>query len=368
MKTLCIACIGAVIMLWLPACNKGNDDNTPDDNWPSDSIRVLRSDLNFPWEILWGKDDHIWMTERGGKVSQLDPLTGKTLFSTTLSDVVSMGEGGLLGMVQHPDFQSNGYLYVAYGYNGSGGYREKVVRLRFQNNSLASPLVIVDNIAGASIHNGCRLAVMNNQLFISTGDASNSALAQDNSSINGKVLRVNLDGTIPADNPIPGSPVYSLGHRNIQGLVAVNNTIYASEHGANIEDELNIIEKGRNYGWPNVEGPCNGGETSFCTTNNVKGPIWSTGGVTLATSGLEYYNNDRIPQWKNGLLLATLKDATLYQFALTGNGTTVGTPAKYFKGTWGRLRDLCVSPAGRVYLCTSNGGNKDVLVEIAGLD
>jgi glucose/arabinose dehydrogenase len=132
----------------------------------------------------------------------------------------------------------------------------------------------------------------------------------------------------------------------------------------NIEDEVNIIEKNRNYGWPNVEGPCDGSESSFCASNNIKEPIWSSGGVTFATSGMDYYNNDRIQKWKNSLLLATLKDATLYQLKLSTDGHSVESATQYFRGNWGRLRDVCVSPAGRVYLCTSNGNNDDKLIEI----
>lgn len=355
--------------LCFSSCQKNDNNNeTPDDDWPSDSIRVVRSDLNLPWEILWGKDDHIWMTERNGKISKLNPETGATVFSYTINEVVANGEGGLLGMVQHPDFNNNGYLYVVYNYNSTAGYREKVVRLTAQNNTLTAPFTLIDTITAANIHNGSRLLIADDKLFITTGDASTGPRAQNTAMVNGKVLRLNLDGTVPGDNPIAGNPYWSLGHRNAQGLVMVNNKLYASEHGASTEDELNIIEKGRNYGWPVVEGPCNGSETSFCNDNNVKGPIWSTGSVTLAVCGMDYYNNDRIAGWKNSLLLTTLKDATLYRFTLSGDGNSVSTPQKYFAGTWGRLRDICISPAGRVYLCTSNGGNSDKLVEISGLD
>lgn len=369
MKTPFTAGLCLVLGLFLVSCQKNNNDNdTPDDDWPSDSIRVVRSNLNFPWEILWGKDDHIWMTERSGKISKINPETGSTVFSYTISEVVSNGEGGLLGMVQHPDFSSNGYLYVVYDYNSASGYREKVVRFTAQNNTLSSPFTLIDTIVAASIHNGSRLLIAGDKLFITTGDASNSARAQNAGMVNGKVLRLNLDGTVPSDNPLVGNPYWTMGHRNPQGLVMVNDKLYASEHGANIEDELNVIEKGRNYGWPAVEGPCNGSETSFCTTNNVKGPLWSTGSVTLATCGLDYYNNDRIPEWKNALLLTTLKDATLYQLALSADGNSVAAPKKYFAGEWGRLRDLCISPQGRVYICTSNGGGADKLIEVSRLD
>lgn len=354
------------------ACKKEESENPvtpPDTNWPGDDTRVVKSGLNFPWEILWGKDNHIWMTERNGRISKIDPLNGNSVFTHTISDVVANGEGGLLGMIQHPDFLTNGQFYVVYNYNKNGQYTEKVVRLTFSNNAVSNPVTIVDNIPASSIHNGSRLVISNEstpKLYISTGDAAaNPANAVDPSSKAGKILRVNLDGSIPSDNPVAGNPYWSLGHRNPQGLVMVNNILYSSEHGASIEDEINIIEKGRNYGWPSVSGPCNTqDENNYCSANNVKIPLWSSGNVTIATCGLDYYNGDRITQWKNSLLLATLKDATLYQLKLSANGQSITSIKEYFRGNWGRLRDIAISPEGRVYLCTSNGGNNDRLIEI----
>ena len=353
------------------ACKKQGSQNTvtpPDTNWPGDDTRVVKSGLNFPWEILWGKDNHIWMTERNGRISKIDPLNGNTVFTHTISDVVANGEGGLLGMVQHPEFLTNGQFFVVYNYNKNGQYTEKVVRLTFSNNAVSNPEIMVDNIPSASIHNGSRLVISNEspaKLYISTGDAAKPANALDPSSKAGKILRVNLDGSIPSDNPVAGNPYWSLGHRNPQGLIMVNNIMYSSEHGPSIEDEINIIEKGRNYGWPSVSGPCNTqDENNYCNANNVKIPIWSSGNVTIATCGLDYYNGDRITQWKNSLLLATLKDATLYQLKLSANGQSIISSKEYFRGNWGRLRDIAISPEGRVYLCTSNGGNNDRLIEI----
>lgn len=357
------------------SCNKKeeSDQLPPDDpNWPKDDTRIVKSGLNFPWEILWGKDNHIWMTERNGKISKIDPLNGNTVFSYSITDVDAQGEGGLLGMVHHPDFINNGQFFVVYNYDKNGVYTEKVVRLTYSNNAVSNPVTIIDNIPAAGIHNGSRLVISNEsspKLYISTGDANATANAQNRNSLSGKILRLNLDGSVPSDNPTPGNPLWTLGHRNPQGLVMVNNILYSSEHGPNTEDEINIIEKGRNYGWPNVTGPCDDpDEISFCTPNNVKIPTWSTGNVTLATSGLDYYNTDRIPTWKNSLLQVTLKDATLYQLQLSANGQTITGSKQYFRNSWGRLRDVCVSPAGRVYIITSNGGNSDRLVEVQKAD
>ncbi len=347
-------------------CTKNKNTSVVVDDWPTDSIRTVKSNLNHPWEILWGKDDFIWMTEREGKISKIDPKTGVVAFSTSISEVQSNGEGGLLGMVQHPNFTTNGLFYVVYNYNNGANYREKIVQLKFANNAIQPVFTIIQDLPAASIHNGSRLLIFNDKLFATTGDASVQPNAQSTSSLSGKVLRFNLDGTIPIDNPIANSPIWSLGHRNQQGLVVANNSMYASEHGPNVEDEVNSIERNRNYGWPSVNGPCNTtAEQAFCTANNVKEPLWSSGTSTIAVCGLDFYNNDRITSWKNSLLLTTLKDQSLRVLTLSADGRTVIGEQTLFKNKFGRIRDICVSPAGRVYLCTSNGSNADVLVEIS---
>ena len=326
---------------------------------------MIAQNLNFPWEILWGPDNNIWMTERGGKISRLNPATGAISAVITITEVVSNGEGGLLGMVLHPNFSTTPHLFVVYNYNTSAGYKEKVVRYTYNGTTLISPLTIIENINAANIHNGSRLLIANNKLFITTGDAADQSLPQNITSPNGKILRLNLDGTVPADNPVPGNPYWSWGHRNPQGLVFANSKLYSSEHGPGNDDEINIIERGKNYGWPNVHGPCNpGGEQSFCTANNVVEPIqaWTP---TIATAGLDYYNSDLIPQWKNSLLLVALKNSRLYQMKLDDTFSSVASANEYFTNKYGRMRDICISPGGKVYICTSNGGNSDKIIEVS---
>jgi aldose sugar dehydrogenase len=344
-------------------CKKSNDHNSPSPDSVEIKDSVIAQNLNFPWEILWGPDNNIWMTERGGKISRLNPATGIISPVITIGEVVSNNEGGLLGMVLHPDFSATPHVFVVYDYNNAGNYREKVVRFIYNGTTLISPVTIIDNISASSIHNGSRLIIINDKLFISTGDASNQSLPQNKSALNGKILRLNLDGSVPSDNPVAGNPYWTFGHRNPQGLVFANNILYGSEHGPSNDDEINIIDKGRNYGWPDVEGFCNtSGEQSFCSANNIKEPVkaWTP---TIATSGLDYYNKDLIPQWKNSLLLATLKDATLYQLKLDNTFTSISSTNEYFRNKYGRIRDICISPEGKVYICTSNGGN-DKIVEI----
>ena len=345
-------------------CKKSNHNNIE----PADAAElrdsVIVSNLNFPWEILWGPDNQIWMTERGGRISRVNPATGTVTPLLTISEVVSNNEGGLLGMVLHPDFATTPQLFVVYDYNSGSNYREKVVRYTYNGTTLVNPVTLLDNIAASSIHNGSRLVITPDlKLFITTGDASNQSLPQNTAAVNGKVLRINLDGSIPTDNPVAGNPYWSFGHRNPQGLVYANNKLYSSEHGPNNDDEINIIEKGRNYGWPNVEGFCdNGGEQSFCSANNVRQPLknWTP---TAAVSGLDYYNNDLIPQWKNSLLVAALKNSRLYQMKLDDTFSSIVQTNEYFTNDYGRMRDICISPDGKVYICTSNGGN-DKIIEV----
>lgn len=361
---------GPLLILLLAALSQCKKSNNNADNPPVPADVVIRDTtivqgLNYPWEILWGPDSHIWITERGGKISRINPANGSLTLLHTVTEVVANGEGGLLGMVLHPNFSAVPHVFIAYNYN-SGGYKEKVVRFTYTGSALTNPVTIIDNITASSIHNGCRLFITPDlRLFITTGDASNTALAQNISSLNGKILRLNLDGTIPADNPVPGNPYWSSGHRNPQGLVFANNTLYSSEHGPNTDDEINIIEKGRNYGWPNVPGYCDAGtEQAFCTSNNVKEPI-KTWTPTTAACGLDYYNANLFPQWKNSLLLVALKDARLYQLKLDGTFQNITATNEFFISKYGRMRDICISPDGKVYICTSNGSNTDRIIEIS---
>jgi aldose sugar dehydrogenase len=349
------------VMLFFMACKK-NEKNNPNPGTASINHRVLTQNLSFPWEIIWGPDNMIWMTERGGKISKVNPVDGSVTPLITIADVRSQGEGGLLGMVLHPDFNTTPHVFVAYNYD-NGDYREKIVRYTYNGTTLTNPQTILDNIDAAGIHNGCRLLILNQKLYITTGDAANQSLPQNTSSRNGKILRLNLDGSIPADNPFPGNPVWSYGHRNAQGLVFANNILYSSEHGPDTDDEINIIEKGKNFGWPDVKGYCNGSsESSFCAVNNVKEPIqaWTP---TVAACGLDYYDHDLIPAWKNSLLMCTLRGSRLIHLQLNDARNAVTASSDYLIDQYGRLRDICISPDGKVYICTGNGNN-DKIVEI----
>lgn len=359
MKRL-ICCL--FLALFIANCKKKSTE--PSATLPDVELKtkVVLSNLNNPWEILYGPDNLIWFTEKSGKISRLNPSTGQVTTLHTITDVRVNGEGGLLGMVLHPDFTNSPYVYVVYNYGTT--YREKVVRYSYAHNALNNPITLIDQIPASSIHNGSRLLISNGKLFISTGDASDTSTPQNINSKSGKILRINLDGSIPADNPYPSNPVWSYGHRNPQGLAMVGSKLFSSEHGPDSDDEINIIEKGRNYGWPNVKGFCNEtGEQSFCSSNNIAQPLiaWTP---TIAPSGLTFYNSDYIPQFKNSLLLALLKDSKLMQLKLDDAQTKIEETKNFYVNEFGRLRAITQSPEGKIYICTSNGSN-DKIIEIS---
>lgn len=324
--------------------------------------RVVVSNLSNPWEIVYGPDNFLWVTEKAGKISRINPESGQIMPLLTISDVRVNGEGGLLGMVLHPDFSNSPFVYVIYDYGTN--YKAKLVRYMYNNGALINPQILIDQIPAASIHNGSRLLINANNIYISTGDAADTSTPQNINSLSGKILRLNLDGTIPSDNPFPNNPVWSFGHRNAQGLVFVGNKLFSSEHGPDSDDEINMIEKGRNYGWPNIKGFCNEiTEQAFCAANNVAEPliVWTP---TIAPSGLTYYNSNYIPQFKNSLLLSLLKDSKLMQLKLNESQTKIESTKNFYVNEYGRLRAVCQSPEGKIYVCTSNGSN-DKIIEIA---
>ena len=312
--------------------------------------------LDIPWEIQWGPDNYIWTTERFGRVSRIHPETGEQDVILDISNAVyQSGESGLLGMVLHPDFENNPNVFMAYTYRPDGQILEKIVRYTYEDGQLKNEFILLDNIQGNTTHDGCRMIILpDNTLLFSTGDAQNQPAAQDIESLNGKFLRLNLDGSIPDDNPFAGNPVYSFGHRNAQGLfLASNGIIYSSEHGPSTDDEFNIVEPGRNYGWPNVHGFCDQpSEQTFCEENDVFEPLaaWTP---TVATSDIVYYDHPAIPDWQGHILMTTLKNKRLYDLELDESGTSVVNEEQYFNNWWGRLRDILIGSDGEIYLATS---------------
>ncbi|PKV51452.1 PQQ-dependent dehydrogenase (s-GDH family) [Aquimarina sp. MAR_2010_214] len=347
-----------VLISFLLCFCSGDDDATtpnPGPGEPTEATKTLVEKLSVPWELIWGPDNFLWVTERNGKISRINPDSGEQQSIFTIPNVSQVGESGLLGMVLHPNFDTNPYVYVAYTYTGGSGLLERLVRYTYGNNTLSGETILLDQIPANSNHDGSRLLITPDMhILMTTGDAGNTNLSQDMNSLGGKTLRLKLDGTIPSDNPFTNSYIYSLGHRNAQGLVLhPNGKLYSSEHGPSSDDEINIIQAGKNYGWPSVQGKINTpNEQNFAATTEVIESIfeWTP---TIAPSDLIYYTGNKIPEWTNKLLMTVLKDKRIVALTLNSDGTAITKEEVFFDGKFGRLRDIAVSPQGRVFIATN---------------
>jgi glucose/arabinose dehydrogenase len=319
------------------------------------TVTTVVTGLSTPWDLVWGPDGMIWVSERGGRISRVDPATKQRTTAGVLP-VREYGEAGLMGIALHPDFAREPYVYAAHSYDGGGGTLNRLVRMKWDGQRLGEPTVLLDGILGASIHDGSRLAFgPDKMLYMTTGDAGSAGHAQDRASLNGKILRLTAEGRAAPGNPF-GDMIWSTGHRNPQGIVFHSNgTLYETEHGPGDNDEINIIEKGKNYGWPNVHGRCDddsGSERAFCESNGVVEPL-TTWTPTIAPTGADLYMSDRIGGWKGSLLFTALSGA-LYRATLSADGRRIASMEKLLVGQYGRLRDVLVAPNGDVYVATSN--------------
>lgn len=326
-------------------------------------VRVLLRDLEIPWDMDWSRDGWIWFSEKSGKISRFKPDSGPLQQVHFIEEVhQSPDNSGLHALALHPEFPEVPYVYVHYTYAADGS---RLVRFRFDPfpARLEERTVLLDGIRASISHNGSRIVFSpdHRQLYVSLGDAFDPELAQDLSLPNGKILRINLDGSIPADNPFPGSPVWSYGHRNPQGLVmAANGHLYGAEHGGMSDDELNLIEEGGNYGFPRVKGWCDTpDEKKYCRDHAVKLPL-KTWSPTYGISGIAYYDHAAIPEWRNSILAVSLKNPReregkrLQVLKLNQSGTKVIETRDYLVDTFGRLREVLAAPDGRIFIFTSN--------------
>ena len=301
-------------------------------------IEVVAENLEIPWEVAFLPSGELLVTERPGRLLKIGQ--DKKVFQ--ISGVRHIGEGGLLGLTLHPDFENNNLIYLYLTSTDNGEVVNRVERYKLENDTLTNREVILEGIGGASNHDGGRIKFSpDGFLYITTGDAQNSKLSQDTNSLNGKILRVTADGEIPSDNPF-GNAVYSYGHRNVQGLAwDSEGRLWATEHGRSGIlsglDELNLIEKGKNYGWPDIQGA----ETKAGMVSPI---IHSGASETLAPSGAEFFNGS--------IFFAGLRGETLYQAKLSEGKVT--SLIKHFSGEYGRLRTVRLGPDGYLYVLTNN--------------
>lgn len=311
-------------------------------------IEVVAENLYVPWAIAIGDDGAQFVTERNGRIRIIkNGILQPQPLMTISTPFISQGEGGLMGIALDPNYLQNHYIYVMHSYGDSNFIYNRVIRLLENNNSSTIDKILLDKIPGGRIHNGGRLKIGPDQkLYITTGDAGNSSFAQDPFNTAGKILRIELDGSIPKDNPNPNSPVYSLGHRNPQGLAwNSKNILYESEHGQSAHDEINIIKPGTNYGWPLVQGD---EESAEVVTQK---PLIHSGEETWAPSGISFVKSG---PWQGKLLVATLRGQQLLVISLNRNGTEVNNIEPFLKNQFGRLREVVEGKDGSIYLTTSN--------------
>ena len=313
------------------------------------TVETIATALEIPWSMAFAPDGRLFITERPGRVRILDIGAGASELALTLDDVYTQGEAGLLGLALDPQFSDNGlvYLYQSARLAG-GGEVNRVVRYREVGSRLAERVVLLDNIPAAPIHDGGRLRFgPDGLLYITTGDAASTELAQDLASTAGKILRINRDGTTPGGNPF-GSPIYSYGHRNPQGVDwhPVTGDLWASEHGSSGNDEVNVIDSAANYGWPQIEGSL--GMAGMRTPITFYNPA-------IAPSGASFYRGDRFPLFANNLFIGTLRGTHLLRLVVdSSRQRQVVSQERLLEGRFGRIRDVVTGPDGYLYFCTSN--------------
>jgi aldose sugar dehydrogenase len=324
--------------------------NSSMDNTNSDKgIAVVAEKLQTPWSIVLSKDGRVFFTERIGTIRMLNANGTLAHDPVGYIRVDQVGEGGLLGIDLHPNFTSNHKIYIYHTYSNSSGIYNRVMLLVENENKIVDSQIILDGIPGGRFHDGGRLKFgPDNKLYISTGDAGFAELSQNKSSLAGKILRINDDGTIPIDNPFPGSAIYAYGFRNVQGLTWHPETreLYASDHGATGNDEINVVRAGSNYGWPYEECSNEGKYTAPVICFN---PSIAPSGIAIPNSSKLGYSGD--------LLLATLKGSQLRSIDLyTGeqNNILVG---------YGRLRDVVEGYNGSLFILTSNTDGRGLIQE-----
>lgn len=320
-------------------------------------VKVIAENLYVPWAIAISDEGKLYVTERSGTIRIIE--NGKLLSQPLITfnaPFISQGEGGLMGIVLDPSYSRNHYMYVMHSYLEGNKIYNRVVRLVENNNRASIDRILIDKIPGGSIHNGGRIKIgPDKRLYITTGDSGNPQLAQDPTSKAGKILRIELDGRIPQDNPIINSPVYSLGHRNPEGLAwNSKNVLYESEHGQSAQDEINIIQPGANYGWPIVQG------SEGSTEITVQKPLIHSGEDTWAPSGITFVSKG---PWEGKLLVANLRGQQLLSISFNENGIEVKNVESWLKNQYGRLREAIEAKDGSIYLTTSNRdgrGNPDI--------
>lgn len=318
-------------------------------------MEVFVQNLQVPWSIVFTSPRRILVTERKGRLRVIE--NGQLLDQPlkVFDEVSSTGEEGLMGMTLDSDYEENRFLYISMAYPKEERLAVKVVRYRDEGDSLSDETVILDDIPAAQFHAGSRIKFgPDGKLYVTTGDATDKELAQDPQSLAGKILRLNADGSVPEDNPFPGSPVYSLGHRNPQGIDwhPLSGAMYSTEHGPSVfdgpagGDEVNIIKAGGNYGWPRVSHERN--EPGLVAPKLVFTP------AVAPASGM-FYRGEVFPQFRNNFFFGLLRGEGIMRVVVSEDDPEKILSFEKLAGVdVGRVRDVVEGPDGMIYFVTSN--------------
>ena len=323
------------------------------------TAETVATGLEVPWALAFTPDGRMLVTERPGRIRviQDDQLLEQPL---AVLDVASVSEAGLMGIAVDPNFADNGHIYVCYTYRtdsgglfnlrDSGGWLNRIARLTDSGGRAGDLRVILDHIPAARNHNGCRMRFgPDGKLYVTMGDAQSADNAQSLESLSGKILRLERDGSVPADNPFPGSYIYSYGHRNPQGLDWHPETgdFFITEHGPSQDDEINILAAGGNYGWPQV--------TGASSNAAFRDPILAFT-PTIALAGAAFYTGESLgASWDGDFIFATLKGSHLRRIGLESpEFRSVASQQILFLEEFGRLRAVALGPDGYIYFSTSN--------------
>ena len=339
-----VAAIIFAIAIWVSPSNPPPIPE-PTTEYGNESVQILATNLEKPWAIDFA-GDKIFVTEKAGQVRVIESgvLLDDPLAILRTANIFG---GGLLGIAVHPAFDNNHFIYVYYTYEKDGTLWNKILRITESNNKLDAAKTIFDNMPG-SVHNngGIMKFGPDGKLYVGTGSISESSHGpQDIQSLEGKILRLNDDGTIPNDNPFSDSPIFSFGHMNPKGLGWDNEgNLFVTEMGPSKNDEINLVQPGGNYGWPEQE--CSGNE-EFIDPINCYDPAIDPGGIV-------FYYGDKV-KLDNPLVLATLRASHLFNLEI--DDEEIKSQTSILSGM-GRIRDVAVGPDGYLYLITSNTDGK----------
>jgi glucose/arabinose dehydrogenase len=330
---------------------------------PQFKVETVATNLEVVWSIVFAPDGRVFFTERPGRLRVIEngKLRQKPFF--TVPDVEPTGESGLMGMTLHPKFSENHFVYLAYAYRDENKDQNvRVARYRETGETLLDPKTIIEAIPASQFHAGTRLRFgPDGKLYITTGDATKQARAQQLNSINGKTLRINDDGTVPDDNPFVKQPearseIWTYGHRNAQGMDFQPETglMFQTEHGPSLidgvslfkrsgGDEVNIVERGKNYGWDKI--------SHNMTRAGMETPIIQYSPAIAPASGM-FYRGNLFPELKGNFLFGALKGQMIVRLVL--NGRKIVSQDKLFEKQYGRIRDVVEALDGSIYFSTSN--------------